>query len=54
MPVNRIFIALGLIAAIYILYKLFFTKSKVDNDYQRVYDKVITSEEYKVKGQYDK
>lgn len=55
MIINKtILIGLAVIMGIYLLYKLFFHTSKFDEDYQKVYNKVLTSEEYKVKGQYDK
>lgn len=54
MVLNEIMVWLGIIIALYILYKFLFTRSKVDDDYHEVYNKVLTSEEYKVKGQYDK
>jgi len=54
MAINNIIMGLGIVLGVYIMYKLFFNKIKVDDDYQKVYDKVLTSEEYKVKGQYDK
>ena len=53
---QNILIGLGIIMGIYLLYKLLFNRSKTndDNDFQRHYNKVLTAEEYKVKGQYDK
>ena len=51
---NTLLIGLGVIVGIYLLYKLLFDKSKFDQEYENLYDKVLTSEEYKVKGQYDK
>ena len=51
---KTILIGFGIAVGIYLLYKLLFTPSKFEEDYQRVYDKIITSDEYKVKGQYDK
>ena len=51
---KSILIGLGVMVGIYLMYKLFFNRVKTTDDYQRVYDKVLTSEEYKVKGQYDK
>ena len=58
MIVNQeILISLGIVVGVYLLYKLLFNTSnanKVEDDYQRVYNEVLTSEEYKVKGQYDK
>ena len=47
-------IGLGILMGIYLLYKILFSKSKFEEDYERLYNKVLTSEEYKVKGQYDK
>jgi hypothetical protein len=55
MIINKtILIVLGIVIGIYLLFKLLFSRNKFDEEYQRVYDKVLTSEEYKVKGQYDK
>ena len=55
MIINKtLLIGLGIVIGIYLLYKLLFSRSRVDEDYHRVYNKVLTSEEYKVKGQYDK
>ena len=56
MVVNQtILIGLGIIMGIYLLYKLLLNRSRTnDDEYQRLYNKVLTSKEYKVKGQYDK
>lgn len=55
MIINKtILIGLGIIVGIYLLYKLLFASDKFDEEYQQIYDKVLTSDEYKVKGQYDK
>ncbi len=55
MIINKaVLIGLGIAVGIYLLYRLLFTQSKFDEDYQRVYDKILTSDECKVKGQYDK
>jgi|TARA_B100001964_G_C14260228_1_gene614978 hypothetical protein len=51
---KTVLIGLGIIIGMYLLYRLLFSTSKFDEDSQRMYDKVLTSEEYKVKGQYDK
>ena len=51
---NTLLIGLGVVAGIYILYRLLFGKSKFEEDYENMYDNILTSEEYKVKGQYDK
>ena len=52
--VRTILGVLGIIAGIYLLYKIMFGKSKIDDEYNKVYDKILTSDEYKVKGQYDR
>ena len=49
-----ILIGLGIIMGIYLLYKILFSKSKFEEDYEKTYNKILTSEEYRVKGQYDK
>ncbi len=55
MIVNKtILIGLGVVIGLYLLYKLFFSTNKFDEEYNQLYNKVLTSEEYKVKGQYDK
>ena len=55
MVFNKTFlIALGVIIGIYILYKLLFGKSQLDEEFEQMYNKVLTSDEYKVKGQYEK
>jgi len=55
MIINKtILIALGIVIGVYLLYKFLFTRSKFDEEYNQIYNKVLTSEEYKVKGQYDK
>lgn len=51
---NTIWLGIYALVGVYILYKLFFKKSKFDLDYERLYNKVLNSDEYKVKGQYDK
>jgi len=52
---NKTFlIAIGFIVGLYLLYKLLFSKNEFEKEYDRFYDKVMTSDEYKVKGQYDK
>jgi len=51
---KTILIGLGIVLGIYWMYKLFLTSNKIDDDYNNTYNKVLTSDEYKVKGQYDK
>ena len=46
-----IFIGLGAVVCLmYIRYKLFFKK---EDDYDRLYKEILTSDKHKVKGQYD-
>lgn len=47
-------IGLYVIAGAYIFYKLFMKKDKNTDDYQKLYNKILNSDEYKVKGQYEK
>ena len=42
------------IIGLYILYKLFFRKNPYQQAYERLYNEILTSDKYKVKGQYDK
>jgi len=51
---NTFLIGLGLLIVIYIMYKLFVGKVQVVSDYEKTYNKILTSDEYKVKSQYDK
>jgi len=51
---KTVLIVLGVVVGLYLLYRLLFSTSKFDEDYQRLYDKILNSDEYKVKGQYDK
>ena len=51
---KTILIGMGIVIGIYLLYKLLFVRSKFDEEYHQLYNKILTSEEYKVKGQYDK
>ncbi len=49
-----VFVGIGIALAAFLLYKAFYSKSNPEHEYDQAYDKVLTSEEYKVKGQYDK
>jgi len=51
---KTLLIGLGIMLVVYLLYRILFSKSKFEEDYERIYNKVLTSEEYRVKGQYDK
>lgn len=55
MEINKtVLIAAYAIVSLYILYKLFFKKNPYQEDYERLYNKILTSDKHKVKGQYDK
>jgi hypothetical protein len=51
---KTILIGIGIVIGLYFLYKILFSKSEFEKDYERLYSKVLNSEEYKVKGQYEK
>ena len=45
-----IYVAVGL----YLLYRVFFSKNPYQEEYEKMYNEIIHSKKYKVKGQYDK
>ena len=50
---KSVIIAIYIGVGIYILYKLLFKKTKFEEDYEKMYNDILTSDKYKVKGQYD-
>lgn len=55
MEINKtILISIYVLVALYILYKLFFKKNPYQDEYERLYNEILTSDKYKVKGQFDK
>ena len=55
MEINKtVLIAVYVIVGLYLLYKLFFRKNPYQEEYERLYNKIVTSDKHKVKGQYDK
>ena len=55
MEINKtILISIYVLIGLYILYKLFFRKNPYQDDYERMYNKILNSDKYKVKGQFDK
>lgn len=55
MEINKtILMGVYALVALYILYRLFFKKSPYQEEYERLYNEILTSDKYKVKGQYDK
>jgi len=54
---NSIIVSFGILLGIYLFYKILMGKKiekKPEQDFDQLYNKVLTSDEYKVKGQYDK
>jgi hypothetical protein len=51
---NPLLIGFGIFITGYMLYKYLFKSSKFNQEYDTMYEKVLNSEEYKVKGQFDK
>ncbi len=51
---NTMWIGVYALIGVYIFYRLFFKKNKFDLEYERRYNKVLNSDEYKVKGQYER
>ena len=55
MELNKtVLIAIYALVGLYILYRLFFKKNPYQKEYERLYEKILNSDKYKVKGQYDK
>lgn len=55
MEIGRtIFISIYVALGLYIFYKVLFSKSPYQKKYEKLYNEILTSNKYKVKGQYDK
>ena len=55
MEINKtILISIYAVFGLYILYKLFFRKNPFQAEYEKLYNEILTSDKYKVKGQYEK
>ena len=55
MFLNKTFmITIYVIVGVYVIYKLLFRKDPMQQEYEQLYDKILNSEEHKVKGQYEK
>lgn len=55
MEINKtILVSIYVLVGIYILYRLLFKKNPYQKEYEKLYKDVLTSDKYKVKGQYDK
>jgi len=53
---NTVLMGIGIVVGIYLMYKLLLKSKTMENesDFEKDYNKILTSEEYKVKGQYEK
>ena len=47
---NVIYLGLGVAVAVYLMFKLLTNKDRGSQEYEKIYNKILTSEEYKVKG----
>lgn len=55
MEINKtVLIGIYALVALYFLYKLFFRKNPYQEEYEKLYNDILTSDKHKVKGQYDK
>ena len=51
---KTIFVAVYALIGLYIIYKLFWKKDAMRDEYEKLYNTILNSDKYKVKGQYDK
>jgi len=51
---NTILVSIYALVGLYILYKFLFRKSPYQEEYEKLYNKILNSDKHKVKGQYDK
>ena len=51
--VNRVLIGLGIVAIAFIIYKILYPQSSYEEDVEKELEEVVSSDKYKVKGQYD-
>lgn len=49
---NLVLFGIYLVIAGYVLYLLFFKKNPYQKEYERMYNEILNSEKYKVKGQW--
>ncbi|MEK6984541.1 MAG: hypothetical protein AABX33_08250 [Nanoarchaeota archaeon] len=55
MEINRsILIGIYVIAGAYILFRILFKKNPSQEEYEKLYNEILTSRKHRVKGQYDK
>ena len=51
---KTILVGVYVILVLYILYRVFFKRNPYQEEYERIYNEVLTSSKYKVKGQHDR
>ena len=51
---NTFLVSIYVLIGLYMLYKILFRKNPYQDEYERLYNEILTSDKYKVKGQYDK
>ncbi len=51
---KAVLIAVYVILGIYLLFRLLYKKDRFQQEYEDLYNKTLNSEDYKVKGQYEK
>ena len=55
MEINKtILVSVYALVGLYILYRFLFRKNPYQEEYERLYNEILNSSKYKVKGQYDK
>lgn len=52
---NKTFLTvIFVIVGLFILYRIFFSRNPFEDEYEKMYKEILTSDKHKVKGQYDK
>ena len=51
---KTILISIYAVFILHILYKIFFKKNPYQEEYEKLYNEILNSDKYKVKGQYEK
>ena len=55
MEINKtVLVGIYAVFALYVLYKIFFKKNPFKDEYEKLYNDILSSDKYKVKGQFDK
>lgn len=55
MEFNRtVLVSIYVIIGLYLLYRILFRKNPYQDEYEKLYNEILTSDKYKVKNQYDK